>query len=159
VTGALRVDGATTVNNALYANTIQGTGNVGFSTAGTGSDVNVVGVSIPNYSTVQKTVVDVTVNYQNTVNTGSMYLVLNTGDYMVISAYNNVYSSGWNYLTNPTVPTNYGLVASNVTAGQDVHLCFVVHGRLSSVQWTEISVDYLQKVSVGSVPAKTLGNA
>jgi hypothetical protein len=159
IIGNLTVPGNLTCSGNLYANTLQGNSNGGFSVAGTGSDTNLVSITIPNYATLQKTIIDITVNYQSTNSGNAMYVLINSGVGVNYATWETEVANGFQALNSGTA-SSFVQVAKNIHSNCDVHVRITVHGKLSDVAVVQVSTDYLQQNSPSSyTPVRSFGNA
>jgi hypothetical protein len=131
-----------------------------FSVTGTGSDTNVLTIAIPNYTTTQRTTIDI--NYSHAsfpTNVYQGYFGINSGDTMITNLWGvkYAYSSGFVVQDNST-PT-YAHFATDVLQDTDVHLRLEIYKRLSKRCIMEVSCEYHYGLSgTATVPTKVVGN-
>jgi hypothetical protein len=157
LTGKLNLPGDITCSGNIYASSLQGNNSGSFNVLGTGSDVNFVTVSIPNYANVQVT----TIHFSFSTTTGTaaaqLYLLINTGDLMTTNLSYLLSSNGW-ATQDATTNVTYASLATDWSNNRDVHVRVDIHTKLAFYQVMEVTADYMRQVSIANVPSKTFGN-
>jgi hypothetical protein len=169
--GVLNVSGLLTSTGGAVSNTMSVSGkltaatmqsNYGtFSVNGTGSDTNLLSVTIPNPTTVQCTTIHINFSHvAYSTNVYQAYVLINSGDIMNTNLWKVRYlnSSGWIQQDNDG-NTAYANFATDIATDTDVHLRLDIYKRFSSKGLMEVTCDHQQIVVGGiGIPCKTIGN-
>jgi hypothetical protein len=150
--GALNVSGKLT---AAAVQTSYGT----FSINGTGSDTNLVSISIPNPTTTQRTTIDINYSHANfDTNVYQGYFLINGGDSMLTNLWRARANLDSGFVVQDNSVTEFAPFATDVLEDSDVHLRLDIYKRLSSRCIMEVSCEYSYAFAGSPVPTKVTGS-
>jgi hypothetical protein len=131
-----------------------------FSVTRTGSDTNVLTIGIPNYTTTQRTTVDI--NYSHASSLGNVYqgyFGINTGDTMIAILWGVKYAYSSGFVVQDNGTPAYAHFATDVLEDTDVHLRLEIYKRRSKRCIMEVSCEYCYGLSgTAAVLTKIVGN-